>query len=191
MVSVNTSLDTAGVFQAQAVGSPLPRDQQKAAQRNGGAGSTRDSGVGQLTPDQQRQVERLQQTDKHVHEHEQAHLRAGTGLITSGPSYTYTYSPDGKAYATGGEVGIDTSPEKTPQGNVSKGRHIQAAALAPSDPSAQDYQVANAGSRLEAEGRTELAAAQRAEIAAQLKASRVGRAYGADAGAGSSLSLYA
>ena len=31
------------------------------------------------------------------------------GLVTRGASYTYTMGPDGRRYATGGEVGIDTA----------------------------------------------------------------------------------
>lgn len=109
----------------------------------------------QLTPDQQREVDQLQATDRKVRAHEQAHIAAGRELITSGPQYTYTYGPDGKQYATGGEVGIDTSPEKKPDANIRKGERIQSAALAPAEPSQQDYSVAAAGSRLEEQGRAD------------------------------------
>lgn len=121
---------------------------------------------GQLTPAQQNQVEQLKQIDLHVREHEQAHLRAGHGIVTSGPSYTYTYGPDGKAYATAGEVAIDTGAENKPQANIDKGLQIQAAALAPSDPSPQDYRVAAAGEELASRGRTDLVAEQRQARAA-------------------------
>jgi hypothetical protein len=121
--------------------------------------------AGQLTPAQQHQVEQLKQIDQHVRDHEQAHLRAAHGIVNSGPSYSYTYGPDGKAYATGGEVGIDTGAETKPQANIDKGRQIQAAALAPSDPSPQDYRVASAGAQLESRGHTDLVKEQRQERA--------------------------
>jgi|GEM_PF-958052 len=117
----------------------------------------------QLTPEQQRQIDQLQQTDQRVRAHEQAHIAAGRGVVTSGPNYTYTYGPDGKAYATGGEVGIDTSAESKPQDNIDKGIRIQAAALAPRDPSATDYRVATIGGQIELKGRTELAEQKRSE----------------------------
>lgn len=118
-----------------------------------------------LSPAQQRQVERLKQADQRVHEHEAAHVRAGGSLVTSGPRYTYAYGPDGRQYAVAGEVGIDTSREAKPADNIDKGRRIEAAALAPADPSAQDYRVAAVGNQLAAQGRADLAAANRQEAA--------------------------
>lgn len=117
-------------------------------------------GVRELTPEQQRQVAKLKETDQAVRAHEAAHLAAGSGVVTSGASYTYAYGPDGKAYAVGGEVGVDTSRANSPQANIDKGQRIKAAALAPVDPSPQDYRVANVGAQLEARGRADLAAEQ-------------------------------
>src|SRR6476469_1895955 len=42
----------------------------------------------ELTPDQQRQVEKLSKIDRDVRAHERAHMTAGSGLVTNGPSYT-------------------------------------------------------------------------------------------------------
>lgn len=110
-----------------------------------------------LTAAQQRQLQRLQQIDRDVRAHEQAHMAAGRELVTNGPSYSYTYGPDGKQYATGGEVGIDTSAERKPEDNINKGQRIRITALAPRDPSPQDYRVAAIGGRLEEQGRADLA----------------------------------
>lgn len=112
----------------------------------------------ELTPDQARTVARLRETDRAVRQHEQAHLAAGAGLVTGGPSYSYTTGPDGKRYAVGGEVSIDVSPARTPEATIAKARQIRAAALAPADPSGKDRQVAVAAGRLEAEARAELVA---------------------------------
>jgi hypothetical protein len=110
----------------------------------------------ELTPRERQQVAELQQIDRAVRAHEAAHIAAGGEVVTSGANYSYTYGPDGRQYAVGGEVGIDTAPEQDPADNVEKGIAIQDAALAPRDPSAQDYRVAGIGAQLESRGRGEL-----------------------------------
>jgi hypothetical protein len=125
-----------------------------------------------LTPQQQRQVAELQKIDWEVRAHEAAHMAAGQGVVTSGASYEYTYGPDGKQYAVGGEVGIDTSPEQQPEDNIEKGRAIRAAALAPRDPSSQDYRVANVGAQLESRGHRELAEQRQQETQDGLSSGR-------------------
>lgn len=54
------------------------------------------------------EVARLRQRDAAVRRHEQAHAAAG-GPHAGAPSYEYTQGPDGRQYATGGEVPIDAS----------------------------------------------------------------------------------
>jgi len=132
-----------------------------------------------LTPDEVRRVAELRQIDRNVRAHEAAHLAAGFGVVTSGASYGYTRGPDGKNYATSGEVGIDTSREEKPQQNIDKGQRIQAAALAPRDPSPQDYRVAAIGARLQAEGYAELARERRGEPTERERRAAL-QAYGAD-----------
>ncbi len=177
-----SSLQSIGISQARGVDLPMLRDQNNAtlpkskggvtasADNSGGESSgagaaTRFTASQELTAAQQRQVARLQQIERDVIAHEQAHIAAGHGLITSGPNYTYTYGPDGKRYAIGGEVGIDTAAERKAEANIDKGIRIQAAALAPKDPSAQDYQVAAVGEQLETQGRTDLIQEQRQQQA--------------------------
>lgn len=109
----------------------------------------------ELTADQQREVERLRQIDQRVRAHESAHQAAGAGL-TRGAHLTYSRGPDGRQYATGGEVSIDTSPGGTPQATLTKAEQIQRAALAPADPSPQDRQVAAAAAQMAAQARAEL-----------------------------------
>ncbi len=110
----------------------------------------------ELSPEQQRQVAALKATDLRVRNHEQAHISAGQGVVTSGAQYTYTTGPDGVRYAVAGEVGIDTSREQKPEANIDKGQRIQSAALAPADPSPQDRRVAAVGAELVADGQSEL-----------------------------------
>lgn len=113
---------------------------------------------GGLSPEQQRQVDALKQTDREVRSHEQAHMSAGAGLVR-GSGYDYQVGPDNQRYAVGGEVSIDTSPGRTPEETIAKAQQIRAAALAPADPSTQDRRVAAAASQMEAQARQELAQA--------------------------------
>ncbi|MDW5416164.1 putative metalloprotease CJM1_0395 family protein [Iodobacter sp. CM08] len=87
-------------------------------------------------------IEKLAKRDREVRQHEQAHLGAAGGLATSGATYSMETGPDGKQYAVGGEVKIDVSPGRTPEETLSKARIIQAAALAPADPSGADRAIA-------------------------------------------------
>ena len=112
---------------------------------------------GSLTPEEQRQVDQLKQTDQKVRAHEAAHLAVGAELVRGGASFTYETGPDKRRYAVGGEVSIDTSPGRTPEETVPKAQHIRATALAPVDPSSQDHSVAAQATRMENEARQEMA----------------------------------
>lgn len=122
-----------------------------------------DSGTTVKLSDQARAaLARLQARDRQVRAHEQAHLAAAAGLVTSGASYVYQKGPDGVSYAVGGEVTIDVSAGRDPQDTINRARIIQAAALAPADPSGQDYAVAAQARQMEQQAWTELQQ-QRAE----------------------------
>lgn len=112
------------------------------------------------TNEDQQVIDKLQQTDRAVRAHEQAHIAAGGGLVRGNASFTYKTGPDGKQYAVGGEVSIDTSPGRTPVESIEKARTIRAAALAPADPSPQDRAVAAQAARIEAEAQQQIAAQQ-------------------------------
>lgn len=103
-------------------------------------------------------VRQLEQTDRKVRAHEQAHLSVGADLVRPWSDHSYAVGPDNKRYAVGGEVSIDASPGKTPVETIPKAWfHIRATALAPVDPSAQDHRVAAAASQMEIDARMELA----------------------------------
>lgn len=103
---------------------------------------------GELTSDEKVQVKELQKRDAHVRTHEMAHMAAAGSLAQGGPNYVFQTGPDGKNYAIGGNVKIDTSPGRTPEESIRKAQQIRAAATAPSDPSAQDMKVAAAASTM-------------------------------------------
>lgn len=105
----------------------------------------------------QQAISELAARDRHVRAHEQAHLSASGGYATSGASFTYQVGPDGRRYAVGGEVSIDTSPiAGNPEATIQKAQVIQRAALAPSDPSAQDRSVHAQAVQMEVSARQEL-----------------------------------
>jgi len=113
----------------------------------------------ELSEAELRQIKQLQASDREVRAHEAAHMAAAGGLVRGGASFSYQAGPDGRAYAIGGEVSIDTSPVRdNPQATIQKAQTIRAAALAPANPSSADHAVAAAASQLEAAARIELAA---------------------------------
>ncbi|WP_306598287.1 putative metalloprotease CJM1_0395 family protein [Geothrix sp. 21YS21S-2] len=111
-----------------------------------------------LSPEAKAQVAKLQARDAAVKAHEAAHIAAGAGVVTSGASYSYQRGPDGRNYAVGGEVSVDTSPVKdNPQATIAKASRIMASALAPADPSGQDRSVAAAAAAMASQAAAELA----------------------------------
>ena len=110
-------------------------------------------------------ISQLKARDREVRAHEQAHLSAAGSYATSGASYSYQTGPDGKRYAIGGEVGIDTSPiANDPEATLQKAMIVQQAALAPAQPSTQDLRVASAASQMINEARAEILEQQQAEM---------------------------
>lgn len=102
------------------------------------------------------EVSRLQARDKEVRAHEMAHKAVGGGHAGS-ISYTYTTGPDGKKYASGGEVPIDTSKENTPDATIQKMTQIKRAALAPANPSGADRAIASKAAMIAMKARSEKA----------------------------------
>lgn len=140
-----------GTAQAPPSGSPQPAVAQPASSQQ-----QKDPLTG-LDKEQQAEVEMLKKRDREVRAHEQAHLAAGGNLVRGGAVFEYKTGPDGKRYAVGGEVSIDTSEvPDDPQATLRKAAQIKRAALAPAQPSAQDYRVAAQASQMEARATTEL-----------------------------------
>ena len=83
-------------------------------------------------------------------------MAAGSGLVRGGASYSYQKGPDGRDYAVGGEVSIDVSSEKDPAATLAKMARVQAAALAPAEPSSQDRSVAAQAQATAAQARVEM-----------------------------------
>ncbi len=123
--------------------------------RSGGGGKPA-SGQQALSNDQQQQVQKLQKTDMQVRQHEQAHKTVG-GPYAGAIRLEYTTGPDGRRYATAGEVPIDASPVRNdPEATITKMEVVKRAALAPPDPSPQDRAVASQADATKAEAQNEL-----------------------------------
>lgn len=126
-------------------------------------GSGRGAAPGaRLTEEEQQAVKALKRRDQEVRTHEQAHKAVG-GALASGPYYEYTKGPDGQRYATGGEVKIDTAPEREPEATIRKMDIVKRAALAPAEPSPQDRAVAARADAIRGQAQAELLELQQAE----------------------------
>ena len=118
----------------------------------------------ELSQEERQVLSELKTRDREVRAHEQAHLAAAGPYAKGPPSYEYQTGPDGKRYAVGGEVQIDTSKVPgNPQATLVKAQTIKRAATAPANPSAQDRQVASQAARMEAEARREIQEERREE----------------------------
>lgn len=111
----------------------------------------------ELAPKEQAELKELQQRDTEVKAHEQAHLSAAGNLATGSASFTYAKGPDGKRYAIGGEVSIDTSEVAgDPAATAAKADMIKRAALAPANPSSQDRSVAASAVAMKSQAQVDL-----------------------------------
>ncbi len=141
------------------------KDAGRAESGEAGSGATTKRGKDgePLSSEEQSRVRELKARDREVRAHEQAHVSAGGQHVRGGAHYSYEVGPDGKRYAVGGEVSIDTSEEGTPEATIRKAQVVRRAALAPAEPSGSDRAIAAQASRMEAEARGELARERRVE----------------------------
>ena len=118
----------------------------------------------ELSAEEKKQLEQLKTRDREVRAHEAAHKAAAGSLARGAASFEFEKGPDGRRYAVGGEVSIDTSKVSgDPQATISKAQTIRAAANAPAQPSGQDRAVAAQATQMEAEARQEVAEERRAD----------------------------
>jgi hypothetical protein len=132
-----------------------------------GAGTAKESKPArrpsELTEEERRQVQKLKELDAKVKAHESAHVAAGGQYVRGGASYEYQTGPDGRKYAVGGEVSIDTSAiAGDPQATITKMLTVKRAAQAPADPSGQDNAVAAQASAAMMKAQQELMKQQQA-----------------------------
>ncbi len=141
--------------QPPAPDAPASKENRTAPRDNANSKTT------ELSKEDQQQIDKLQQRDREVRAHEAAHKAAAGQYATSAASFEYQRGPDGRLYASGGEVGIDTSPiADDPEATIQKANQVRAAALAPAQPSGQDMAVASAAAMMAAAARGEIMARQ-------------------------------
>jgi hypothetical protein len=122
----------------------------------------------EMTIEERAQLRELEERDHEVRAHEEAHRQAGGHYVRGGPSFKYEVGPDGRRYAVGGEVQINTSPVRgDPEATIRKMQQVRRAALAPADPSTQDRRVAAQAMAVERQARVELTRQRSAERKAQ------------------------
>lgn len=111
----------------------------------------------ELTREEQQDVAELKAKDREVRAHEMAHIAAGGQYVRGGATFEYQRGPDGKSYAVGGEVSIDTSEVRNdPEATIRKIQVVRKAALAPAKPSSQDRSVAAKATQKETQARQNL-----------------------------------
>ena len=118
--------------------------------------SSKDRLTKNLSAEEKQELQELKKTDREVRQHEQAHKSAAGNISVKSPTFTYKTGPDGRKYAVGGEVSIDTSEGKTPEETLKKASQIKKAALAPANPSSQDRKVASQAQAMEMKAKKEL-----------------------------------
>ena len=89
--------------------------------------------------DFQRVLDKFKKTDADIKSHEQIH--ASIGQTTSPISYNYQEGPDGKMYAIGGQVRLDTSIPSDPKAAAFKLDMIEKAAAGPMNSSGADSSI--------------------------------------------------
>ncbi len=112
----------------------------------------------ELSDQEKAELRKLKELDAHVRQHEQAHRTAAGELVIGTTHYDYKTGPDGQRYAVSGDVKIETSKASSgPAETIVKAMKIRMAALAPSDPSSQDRNVAAQAMQMEQEAQLQLA----------------------------------
>jgi hypothetical protein len=121
------------------------------------------AGKTEATPEENRELQELKRRDREVRTHEQAHKAAG-GAHAGSIHLEYSVGPDGKRYASSGEVSIDVSEVPgDPEATLRKMEIVQRAANAPAEPSGADRQVAAQAASTASRARAEMATERYAE----------------------------
>ncbi len=109
-----------------------------------------------LTEEDKAMIDELRERDREVRAHEQTHAAMLGPYARGGPSYTYQTGPDGRMYAVGGSVEVDTGKEATSEETANKARVLQMAATAVSEPSVADMAIAANAAAMLSEAMTEM-----------------------------------
>ncbi|MBT7408976.1 MAG: hypothetical protein HN826_04680 [Methylococcales bacterium] len=132
-------------------------EQSKSSNTNKTSPKDESSEINKLSEEDEKKLEKLKERDREVRQHEQAHLTAAGQHANGGAIFDYEKGPDGRNYAVGGRVNINTSAiSGDPEATLRKAEQLKRAALAPHSPSAKDREVAAQASRMELKAQQEL-----------------------------------
>lgn len=119
------------------------------------------SETGMQVSNEDQYLQDLKKRDSEVRTHEASHAAAAGPYLVRGPQYQYTIGPDGRAYATGGNVQIDISAVKNnPAATIQKAQQLRSAATSVAEPSSADMAAASVASYLENEAITQLSSSK-------------------------------
>lgn len=167
-MEINVQAPTPPSFSSQSARRvDIPRRTSLPAQQGEDARAKEKQAEKEKQQQDQEVLRQLRSRDREVRAHEAAHVAAAGRYVASGPSYTYQRGPDGNSYAIGGEVRLDTLREAEPDKQLDKSETVRRAALAPAQPSPQDFSVAANATRSAAQARLEIAIQRRDEAEAQ------------------------
>ena len=107
-----------------------PENKDKNEDKNQSKKANSGQNPDELSFEEIQELSKLKQRDREVKAHEQAHISAGGQYVRSGARYEYEKGPDGRNYAVGGEVSIDTSKVPgDPEATARKMQVIRRAAM--------------------------------------------------------------
>jgi len=120
-----------------------------------------------------RELQRLRTTDREVRREARQHETLAGRLAAAGAKFDYEVGPDGRRYATEGDVRIRLSQGRTPEETLDIAEQAYRAATAPSTPSVRDRSLAEQAVRMMSIAK-QRAAESRAD-AAELRAEQTGQ----------------
>lgn len=115
-----------------------------------------------LSPEQLQQLRELERQDQQVRTRDMAFIAAAGGAAGS-YSVEYETGPDGRRYAVGADIKLDTSDGATPEQTLAKARALRAATMSARGESSTDASAAAKAVRMEAEAHAEIEREREAE----------------------------
>ena len=134
-------------------------------------------------------IQELKARDAEVRAHELKHLASAGQYASGGIVYDYQTGPDGRLYAVGGHVNVNTgSISGNPEASLQKARTLRATAMSVSEPSSADSAVAQNAAQMERDAMSEIA--EENQNASQSSA-EIAKAYGLNSEATSTFNITA
>ena len=124
----------------------------------------------ELSAEELQELRAMERRDQQVRTRDMAFIAAAGGAAGS-YSVQYETGPDGRRYAVGADVKLDTSEGATPEQTLAKARALRAATMSARGDSTTDASAASKATRMEAEARAEIERERAAEVQAAVDGS--------------------